>query len=98
MSHVTRIHDGQHPLPRHGGTYHVGHVVATIHHLKAKAPTDYMPKTLSRGNWVETYKLGMAPLDSECPKRLAKLDPNSLHQTEDNSGENELDLDQDTSG
>ena len=58
-----------------------------------------MPETLSRGNWVETYKHDMAPLGSEYPKRrLTKLDPSSLHQAEDNSGENELGLDQDTSG
>jgi len=37
-------------------------------------------------------------LNSECLKGLMKPDPNSQHQTEENSGENELDLDQDTSG
>jgi len=49
----------------------------------------YMPKTLSRGNWVETYKADMAPFDFECSNRLTKLDSNSLRRVED-SGESEL--------
>jgi hypothetical protein len=69
-----------------------GHAVATIYHLKARAPIDYMPETLSRGNWVETYKADMAPFDYECFNRLTKLDPNSLHPEVEDVGENENEL------
>ena len=67
------------------------HAVATTYHLKARPLIDYMPKTFSGGNWVETYKADMAPFEFECFNRLTKLDSNSLHQVE-GRGENELDL------
>ena len=58
-----------------------------------------MPKTLSRGNWVETYKPDMAPLDSERRKRVDQAGPEPLcPSAEDDSGENELVLGQDTPG
>jgi len=88
-SHVTRIHDGQSfPADLMASTCSFircqdmgvpcGHAVATIHHRKARAPIDYIPK-ISR-QWVEIYKHDMAPLDPEYPKRFTKLDSNSLHQ------------------
>jgi len=101
-SHVTQIPDGQIFLVdltasacsciRYQDTgVPCGHAVAPIYHLKARAPIDYMPKTLSRGNWAETYKADIVPFDFECFNRLTKLDSDSLRQVK-NSGKNELEL------